>query len=308
MKKIFKSLNVLFIILFTTSSFACNVKYSRSDGNLKILHEKTFHISPGKELKLDASVGDVIITSWDKSEVYVKILGDKKAEEKIEFSFDNDENSVEIIAKKEGLFNFWSSGINLRFEIKVPSSFNNDIRTSGGDIKLSHVKGNNQLKTSGGDLHVKNTEGELNITTSGGDIILDENKGNINASTSGGDVQGKNFLGDLYVSTSGGNIHLKGSDSKINAETSGGDIVLEYEGKNKGIELSTSGGDIMIKLPSDFNASAIMSTSGGDISCDLTANNAKKISATKFEADLNKGGNLLDVRTSGGDIVVEKTL
>jgi hypothetical protein len=305
MKIIVKSLNAFFILIFTVSNFACTVN-SRNDGNLKVIHEKTFEISPGKDLRLDVSVGDVVITSWDKPQVYVKILGNKKAMEKMDFSFDNDENYVEIIAKKEGFFNFWGSGISLRFEINVPSSFNNEVHTSGGDIRLFSVKGKNLLNTSGGIIFVKNTEGELNISTSGGDIVLDNNKGNMEASTSGGNIEGKDFLGNLYVSTSGGNISLKGSNSKIMAETSGGNISLEYEGPNKGIELSTSGGNIMVKLPSDFNASALMSTSGGDISCNLTANNAKKISSTKFEADLNNGGNRLIVKTSGGDIVVEK--
>jgi hypothetical protein len=308
MKKITTLLNALFIFLFTISSFACTGKFSKPDGNLKVLHEKTFEISPGKDLRLDTSVGDVVITGWDKSEVYVKILGNKKAMEKMEFDFDNDENYVEIIAKKEGFFNFWGEGINLRFEIQVPATFNNEVHTSGGDIKLFGVNGDNLLKTSGGDVFVKNTEGELDISTSGGDIVLDKNKGNIEASTSGGDIEGRDFYGNLYVSTSGGNIRLKGSNSKIIAETSGGNIALEYEGTNKGIELSTSGGDIMVKLPSDFNASALMSTSGGDISCNLTANNAKKISSTKFEADLNNGGNRFILKTSGGDIVVEKSL
>ena len=306
MKRIIKPFNTLFILLFTVSSFACINKNYRSDGNLKVLHEKTFEISPGKDLKLDASVGDVVITSWDKSEVYVKILGDKRAMDKIDFSFDNDENFVEIIAKKEGFFNFWGNGINLRFEIQVPSTFNNDVHTSGGDIKLFGVKGHNYLKTSGGDIFIKNTEGELDISTSGGNIVLDKNRGNIEASTSGGNIEGKDFSGNLNVSTSGGNIHLKGSNSKIMAETSGGNVFLEYEGKNKGIELSTSGGDIEVKLPSDFDASALMSTSGGEISCNLTTNNARKISSTKFEADLNNGGNRLIVKTSGGNIVVEK--
>ena len=121
-------------------------------------------------------------------------------------------------------------------------------------------------------------------------------------STSGGDISSMHFQGDFEASTSGGDINLKGSDSKINASTSGGDIYLDYKGINKGIDLSTSGGDIQIRLPEDFNATANMHTSGGSISCDLTANHAKKISSTRFEADLNNGGNPLYVKTSGGDI------
>ena len=128
----------------------------------------------------------------------------------------------------------------------------------------------------------------------------------MDVSTSGGDIKARNFKGDISASTSGGDIFLKGSDSKIYAETSGGDINLEYSGENKGIDLETSGGDIQIKLPSDFSASANMNTSGGEIECDLTANNAKRISSTRFEADLNNGGASLVAKTSGGDITIKK--
>lgn len=231
--------NILFILPFfilSTTAAGCRYEnYNFDDKNLKTLHEKTFPISSGKELKLEVSMGDVMISGWDKNEVYVKVLGNEKANDKIEFEFNANENLVEVIAKKEGsVFNWFSNGIALRFEVIVPNRFNNKVHTSGGDIKISGVTGTNTFKTSGGDVWVKKTEGELEVSTSGGDINLDENKGNISASTSGGDIEAKDFDGDLYVSTSGGDIKLKGTNSKIDAETSGGNIFLEYWGENKG--------------------------------------------------------------------------
>src|SRR3989304_3621853 len=241
-------------------------------GNLKVLHEKSYHIAPGKELKLETSTGDIMISSWDMDEVYIKVLGNEKAEDKMSFDFNANENVVEVIAKKEGSFFNWfgSSGISLRFEIKVPKSFNNKVSTSGGDIKLADVKGKTLLKTSGGDINAKS------------------------------------FDGDLYASTSGGDIKLKGTNSKIEAETSGGDISLEYWGVNKGIDLSTSGGDIYIKVPTDFSAKVKLTTSGGDISTEIGVNNVKKMSSHKLEGELNKGGSPLNATTPGGDIVVSK--
>ena len=85
-----------------------------------------------------------------------------------------------------------------------------------------------------------------------------------------------------------------------------GNITLDYKGMNKGIELSTSGGDIEINLPADFNAAAKISSSGGRISCDFKGNNAVKISSNSLIADINKGGNPLYVKTSGGNIEVSK--
>ena len=77
-------------------------------------------------------------------------------------------------------------------------------------------------------------------------------------------------------------------------------------GENKGIDIGTSGGSIKLRLPEDFNASARLSTSGGSITCTLNTTNISKITSSKFEADLNKGGNQLVAKTSGGDIEVLK--
>ncbi len=299
---------VVFSIMLTGSLIACRVEVgSDLSGDLQTLQEKTFSIQPGKDLSVEALSGDVTVTTWDKSEVYIKVLGNDRAKDKVDLSFNNNDNEVSVIAKSNGsVFNWFSSGIKLKFEIKVPSEFNTNINTSGGDIMMGEIRGNNQLKTSGGDVWVKNTDGVLKVTTSGGEINLDSNSGDMNVSTSGGDIKARNFKGDISASTSGGDIYMKGSDSKVYAETSGGDIVLEYTGVNKGIDVETSGGDIQMKLPADFNASANMHTSGGEIECDLTANNAHRISSSRFEADLNNGGESLVAKTSGGDITIKK--
>ena len=308
MKKLNALLLFALLIAATGTISACRVEVgSDFGGDLETIHEKTFTIQPGKNLSVETSSGDVTVTTWDKSEVYIKVLGNDKARDKVDFSFRNDDDEVSVKAKREGsFFNWFSSGIKLKFEIKVPAEFNTNINTSGGDIMIGEIRGNNKLRTSGGDVWVKNTDGVLKVATSGGEINLNSNSGQMDVSTSGGDIKARDFKGDLSASTSGGDIYLKGSDSKIFAETSGGDITLDYSGINKGIDLETSGGDINMKLPSDFNASASMHTSGGDIECDLTANRAKKISSTRFEADLNNGGESLIAKTSGGDISVRK--
>lgn len=237
---------------------------------LKVLHEKTFPINPGKQLKVKTPTGDVEITYWDESKVYIKILGDDDAEERMSFKFNNDENPVEIIADKDGSLFSWFSGINLKYEIKVPAKFNVDVSTSGGDIKLGGVNGTAKLHTSGGDIWAERVEGNLDVSTSGGDISL----------------------------VCGG--------TEIVAHTSGGDINLNYFGPNLGIDLSTSGGDIQVELPADFDASMELSTSGGDVSCNLTLNNATKLSGHKIIADLNNGGLDFNAHTSGGDVDVVK--
>ena len=299
---------IVFVIFATSILQSCRIdSRGEIDENLSILHEKTFNISPDKLLKLEASSGDVIINSWDKPQVYVKILGNSKAERKVDFSFKSTDEYVEVTAEHEhNFFNWFGNGVRMKFEITVPTNFNTEIRSSGGDIKMTGVTGNQKMKTSGGDLLITDVNGNLTASTSGGDIKTTNTKGTSDLSTSGGQVKCIDFDGDLSASTSGGDIILKGKNSKISAHTSGGDVSITYVGENKGIDIGTSGGSIKLRLPEDFNASAKLSTSGGSITCTLNTTNISKITSSKFEADLNKGGNQLVAKTSGGDIEVLK--
>ena len=302
-----KMLLFTLVLFMSATSFSCTMQHSDfDDQNLQVLQEKTFQINQGKNLKLDASSGNIEISTWDKNEVYVKISGNNKAKDKVEFKFHNDENIVDVSARARGSFLGLSTGIKMKFEIIVPKNFNPETYTSGGNIKLDGLNGNSHIKTSGGNIYVRNSSGTIRTNTSGGEIRVENISGNVNLSTSGGNITANNFTGDFDATTSGGNIKLTGNDSRINAETSGGNITLDYKGENKGIELNTSGGNIRINLPENFNAAAKISSSGGRISCDFKGNNAEKISSNNFIADINKGGNPLHVKTSGGDVEVSK--
>jgi DUF4097 and DUF4098 domain-containing protein YvlB len=295
---------VIIMLLFTANMTACSsYKSAASDQDLKVLHERTFNIDPGKRLKLSGSTGDILLTSWDKSEVYIQILGNDKAKDKINFSFNAGKDIIEIDANKKG-FSLFDSGIKLRFEIRVPKNFHNSLSTSGGDIRFAGVEGDNKLSTSGGDLTIKEIRGELNASTSGGDINFERAAGKLKLKTSGGDIKGRDFSGDLTVSTSGGDIDLNGQNSVISAKTSGGNIILNYSGENRGIDLATSGGNIKISVPDNFNASAFLNTSGGDVSFNVKTQNVKKLSSSRFEGDINNGGKKLSAKTSGGTIRV----
>ena len=269
----FKLFNHLIITLLISLAFtitACGSMHihTHSYGDLELIKEKSFDISPGNQLVVNISSGDVKVTYWDKSEVNVKIYGNENASEKMDFDLSGDDETIEIIGKKKSSGSSWFSNIGVSVEVKVPTQFDLDISTAGGDIKCGGINGYAKLNTSGGDVWADKCSGDLNVSTSGGDV----------------------------------NLFCK--DASIDAETSGGDIKLEYDGENKGIDLSTSGGDIDIKLPKDFNASIDLSTSGGDVSCSLTMNNVRKSRETSLVGDINEGGEKLIAHTSGGDITV----
>lgn len=296
------------LLILGFSSMACGHYSDFEDSGFSVMHEKTFKTTPGKNFKLKAYSGDVTITTSDDPEVYIKISGNRRAEKKVKFDFDESEEGVTVIANGHDGWNFFNfnSGIRLKFEIRLPKNYNAKVSTSGGDIKLEYLDGKIDLSSSGGDIVLRNTNGRAVVNTSGGEVSLSNSTGDLDLKTSGGDIKSLDFNGNLNANTSGGSITLKGGNGKIDAGTSGGDVSLDYVGQNMGVYLETSGGNITLKLPNDFKANARMSTSGGTIHCDFPGSNVTNISSSKYEADLNNGGNELIAKTSGGDISVQK--
>ena len=275
--------------------------------SLRLIEEKSFSVKDWDNVYVNASGADVKVESWDKQETYVKISGNRRAEEKLEISIEQDGNTVRAIAKKRGsFFNWFGSGISVRIEIKTPKNQNVHVETSGGDIKIAYVNGVFKLDTSGGDITLNNTSGKLNAETSGGDINLNTHKGEMILDTSGGDIICKNTNGDLSADTSGGDINLYTADGRVKAETSGGGIFIDYTGVNKGIEASTSGGDVHVKLPRDFQAKVHLETTGGSIDNNFDNANTRRVRHGELNAEFNGGGNTLRLETTGGDITIDQ--
>jgi len=265
-----KQLPSVLLISIAFTFTACGSMHMHMDDDLQLIKEKSFDISEGNNLIVDVPGGDVTVTYWNDESVEVKIFGNEKAHDKIDFDISSDGETAEVIGNKRSSVSSWFSNVQVEVEIKVPAKFNLDINTSGGDIKCGGISG------------------MLMLNTSGGDIWTDKCSGNISVSTSGGDV------------------FLICKNATIEAETSGGDIELEYSGENMGIDLSTSGGDIDIKLPSDLTASLDLSTSGGDVFCSLTLSNITKSYETSLVGDMNGGGEEIAAHTSGGDITMKE--
>ncbi|MBU1100896.1 MAG: DUF4097 domain-containing protein [Bacteroidetes bacterium] len=280
--------------------------FSSLNAQKRIIVEKTFNVSAGQQLKVEAEGCDLKVDTWNKNIVEVKVYGNSRAEDKLDFEFEQTSDGVEVYAEKRGgFFGSWFSSIQCRIEVMVPEKFDAYVKTSGGDILLDNLEGEIEVKTSGGDIDLKNTIGSLYAGTSGGDVLANNHKGDSRLSTSGGDIKARDLVGDVKASTSGGDIELFVKNAKVEAHTSGGDIDVDLAGPNKGIELGTSGGDINLTVPKDIKGDFDLKASGGRVYCDLDATKVYRDSKRNFEAEINGGGERVYCKTSGGDVEVK---
>ena len=276
---------------------------------------RTFEVEKGVTLNTRINPGDIVVKTWDKNEILVKIKG-----------LDSDEHEdVDIYEKSNTLFVKYNSSYgwsdDLTFDFTVPINCHLELNTTGGDITLKNdLTGRVSLNTSGGDIEMKNVSGKLQVNTSGGDIEVGDVNGPTILATSGGDIKVKTIRGEsASIKTMGGDIDIVEVDSDVDATTYGGDIHIGDIG-GKAIA-KTFGGDVEL---GNVTGSAKMETYGGNLELksatgevyadtkggDITLRNVKgslnaKTAGGRILAELDPSGNgITKLKSAGGNIIL----
>ncbi|OGU56406.1 MAG: hypothetical protein A2V66_06195 [Ignavibacteria bacterium RBG_13_36_8] len=279
---------VLILLLFVSADllFAGNEVQERT---------QSFSVSKGGALIVNVNPGDIIISVWEKNEVQIKVKGlDEDELDDLEMKMRD--NKVYIDYDSD-----WGGSHNAKFYVLMPSQFDVDIRTTGGDIDIKgNLKGKLEISTSGGDIDFNDVVGEVNVNTSGGDIKCGDVQGRVRMNTMGGDIRiGRVKAGDAKVTTMGGDIKVGDIDSDLTVKTYGGDIEVGNVGGSASVE--TYGGDIIIK---NVSGSVDMSTYGGDLSL-KSASGIIKANTYGGNITLENITGSVDAKTAAGRIYVE---
>jgi hypothetical protein len=278
---------------------------------------KGFNVSEGGTLRIDASVGDIQIVSGGTG-VAVEILREaqtssqSKADDlfrEYEVKVSQNGNDVEIRTDSQHKWQFFNFGdpIQIKYNVRVPSRYNVNLNTSGGDISVTSVTGTVDANTSGGNIRLATINGPANVHTSGGNIDVVGTTGPADVRTSGGNITINHAGAEVKARTSGGSIHVEEALAAIDASTSGGSIRANFTVQPKGnTRLSTSGGNVSVSLPANANVDLDAHTSGGAVESDLPVTMVGKQSESTLVGKINGGGPQLVLRSSGGGIRVKR--
>jgi DUF4097 and DUF4098 domain-containing protein YvlB len=312
-------------VSFVFAALALTALTAHADQNT--VH-RTFNVGNGGTLHVDADVGDVHVTSGSAGVVTIEVTRRGKSEDVRDerLTFDQNGNDVTVRSRDEHESSWfrWRS-LEVHYEIKIPSRYsidiktsggditgsdiggNADVHTSGGDVKLGRVSGTVRAKSSGGDVTIESSGGTVNAYTSGGDVNIREAAGNLEAKTSGGSIDIRRAGGTVLAHTSGGSIRIDDAMDRIDATTSGGSISARFSRQPRGdSRLSTSGGGVTVELAPGIGAELDARASGGGVRSDVPVT----IQGTRDEDSLvgriNGGGPRLVLRTSGGGITLRR--
>ena len=256
---------------------------------------------------LESDVGSVTLTGASSSGARVVITSDRDDFGSLyDINFEENPGSASVRVRRKDHFG-WSEHISVHFEVQVPSQTQTEVRTGGGSIELSNLRGDSELKTSGGAIDVSGLSGRLDAKTSGGPIKLQEVDGDARVDTSGGRIDVASIDGSLTAHNSGGPIRVDRATGYVEAKTSGGPISVNFDRENsRGGVLETSGGSIEVEVDRSANLEIDASTSGlGSVTTDLPIQVVGKISSSSLHGSLGSGGEMLRLHTSDGSIHIK---
>jgi DUF4097 and DUF4098 domain-containing protein YvlB len=300
------------LIILTSALFAACAARAEEE-----VITKSFSVKPGGALVMDVDRGSIHVTTSDSDKVDIKVVREvrrtssSKAKGIIEqhkIDISQDGNEVVIQAKNPQTFGGFKNIFNnlqVDYTIALPSRFNVDLKTAGGNIDLSDLEGKVDLHTSGGNLALGSIKGPIKVHTSGGNIVLKSSDGEADLHTSGGSIRVDKTKGSVKAQTSGGDVHIKEAYGPVMARTSGGNLSAQlFEQPKSSSSLKTSGGNVEVKLAENLALDLNAQTSGGSIHSDFPGTLNKQ--RTKLSAQLNGGGPELVLETSGGDVRITK--
>ena len=246
---------------------------------------EVFKVSKDGTLRLEISGGDIHVTTTDANEVKV--------------SYDDDEYNG-ITVNQDGSNVTVRSDSYIDFEITVPSDFNLNLNTSGGDIDVTkNIKGDVTINTSGGDITVMDVNGLVSVTTSGGDIKCGNIKGDAKVISSGGDIVVGSVEGECKLSTGGGNISVGNVDKKLTIATGGGNVKCGSTGSD--LNIVTGGGNVSV----DNVAGSMSITTGGGNVIGLGTNKGGKVSTGSGEVNLKNVSGAIEINSGAGNVTTE---
>ena len=292
--------------------------------------KKTYNVKSGGSLNVLSEFGAIEIQTAEQEKVEIVITNVEKMLADFELAFEHDDSDVQI----RGTFKHGSEHrrkqlklAKMHFLITVPQHYNIDLNTTSSDVSVTNLTGDVRVgtsdgslcftnitgevwgHTSGGSVEAVNVTGDVQVRTSGGSLRFGAIQGFISGRTSGGSIKAVDCSGGTDVRTSGGRIWLGNIGRNVTARTSGDSIQAAMTSQPESeCSLRTSGGEINFTLIPDVAVDLEAKTSGGRVSTDFAVESViqGKVPQNRLEGRINGGGPLLKLRTSGGNIHLQK--
>ncbi len=221
----------------------------------------------------------------------------------------------------------YRNNVSIRYEIETPPETSLSSRAGSGSQRIYGLQGRVELATGSGSINIDNIRGDVNAQAGSGGIEARSLTGRLEVRTGSGSIKAMGIAGSVSASTGSGAITLdltaaeQGSAMDVAARTGSGSI--EISGISGSLRASTgsgsikaggnpagnwsihaSSGSVALDVPPDAAFDLNARTASGRINFERASDFNGALSSKVASGKFRGGGNLVEVRTGSGSIVL----
>ena len=156
------------------------------------------NVAPGQLLEINLRTGaGLSITGWDRDEVRVDTDWTEARCLDARFEVTKTTQGVRVATSYPPGTTVITHNCSFGVEIKVPREFDVRIRSAGGSVAISGVRGTVRGQTGGGKIELADLKGDVQFRTGGGQIHVWDSDLEGHISTGGGQVRFDNVSGGV---------------------------------------------------------------------------------------------------------------
>lgn len=183
-----------------------------------------------------------------------------------------------------------------------------------------------RVHAADGDVQILGTEAAVRVESSDGHVTVTDAAELCDIRSSDGDVRILGMAGECRVTSTDGHVNVQGIDGSLSVSVDDGDILVtgahlsscDLEARDGHINLQTPflageryrihahDGDVMLGVAPESDATIYLHSDDGDLRCDLPAQ-VLRTGKREWIGRIGDGSAQVDVRTSGGHIMVHST-
>jgi DUF4097 and DUF4098 domain-containing protein YvlB len=257
-------------------------------------------VAPGARLDVHALGGEVVVRTWNRSEM--RVVASHGSRDRVEIS----SSSVVARVRMKG-YRGAPSAVDL--EITIPAGMDVDLGGTFLYIDIEGVTGEVTAETVHGDVVLRGGRGVINLQSTQGSVECVDAEGRISVGTMNGSLRLRNVAGELTAETVNGSITVERASAK-SAEliTVNGRVAYEGSVQDGGrYMLSSHNGDIWFAVPESTNATMSVSSFSGEFVADFPVTLTETSAGGKrFSFVLGNGSARVELESFGGTIHLQR--
>lgn len=185
--------------LFTVGTSPMSAEVRSRPG---VMMDTTVAVLSPRRLALDLKSGGMVrITGGQSSVVRIRVYDGKKLCDDCKVQVEQTSRGLEINSVGDAALQS-----RLRFEIDVPTVFDVQLQSAGGEVQIEGVAGRVSGQTQSGKLSLRRLSGDVDLETASGDVSLRESFVSGRVHTKGGRVTLEDVNGDVSGTTQRGSV------------------------------------------------------------------------------------------------------